>query len=316
MKRVHLVTLLLIMLSCRITASAQPISAKDIRIFIVKSKDLAPYNEAVNGIQKQLDTDIDSKSVFTGELDNAEFIDLLKTGNPALIVTVGTDATIECRKLFTDVPIVFTMILDPENINVSDNNQTRGNITGVSLSIPVKKQFEIIKDVFPDIKTLGILYDLNTRSERIKELSALAQDANLQIVAEPVKHPKDIPQALNQIVQQADMLWAEVDAMVYTPQTAKQIILKTFRNKMPFFAYSDLYVKAGALMTLACNYEDVGKQTAAIIKQILIDGTPANQIDFQAPQHPQLIINKRTASTIGTQFPYRILKSAYKIYGK
>ena len=78
-------------------------------------------------------------------------------------------------------------------------------------------------------------------------------------------------------------------------------------------AFSAHYVKAGALLALECDYYDVGRQTGEIADSIL-KGTDPGTIPITFPRKKNLVINKRTAKTIGVNIPRDVLKKAAKVF--
>jgi putative ABC transport system substrate-binding protein len=226
-----------------------------------------------------------------------------------LILTVGTEATSEISRTISDIPIVFTMVLDPDNIFTY-----RNDIVGASVNIPPETQLKMIKEVLPTAKNVGVIYDPNRNADFVKNSTVLAKKLGLQIKSFPVKSQKDIPKALQRVSKDADVLWGIVDDTVYNSQTAKFVIQDTVRRyRIPFIGISASYVKAGALYALVFDNRDIGRQSAELANRILA-ATPVAELQSTTPERIRLALNLRTAELIGIEIPEKIIKKATIVY--
>ena len=119
--------------------------------------------------------------------------------------------------------------------------------------------------------------------------------------------------SLKEIIKEADLLWAGVDPLVYNVKSSQYILLRTLREKVPFIAYSSLYVKAGALAAFECDYDDIGRQTARVAIEVIAD-KKAGSLPVAFPEKRRLIINKNTAKIIGVRIPRKVLEEAEVIF--
>lgn len=313
------IVLFLILLHPFWAASAS--AAEKFTIAVVKSRDIDQYNQAIDGFKGELTSRGITPDINYYDLQKAKgrengLLQEAKDQNPHLILAVGTEAAVFCKDFFKEEPVVFTMVLDSVEGGITeDYSPTGSNLTGIILRIPVESQLRKIKETVPGINTIGMLYDARTREERARQIYNEAGKLGLGFVAKPVTHPRDIPSALDSLVREVDAIWAEVDPLVYTPQTAQEIILTTFRQKIPFMAFSSHYVKAGALLALECDYYDIGRQTGEMADSIL-KGTNPGTIPIASPRKSNLIINKHTAKIIGIDIPPSILKEAVEVFGE
>jgi putative tryptophan/tyrosine transport system substrate-binding protein len=298
-----------------VCAAQRPIVA------VIRSRNIGPYNQALKGFKEQLIAHNIKPILSYYDLEGVrgrekELLAEARDMDPDIVLAIGTEAASLCKDYFTQKPVVFSMVLDSVEGGITDSVEPSGtNITGVILAIPIKVQLKTLKEFDSGIKTVGMLYDANTREKRINEVNAEMMKLGLQLIAEPVEKVEDFPKALERVVEKADALWAEVDGVVYNPQTAREIILATFKGDMPFMAFSSPYVKAGALLCLQCDYVDIGKQSGEIAKRIL-EGTDPGTIPIAFPRKKDLIINVQTAETIGIEVPLHVRKKAVKIFGE
>ena len=109
--------------------------------------------------------------------------DSIRALKPDLILTTGTSATEFAKKNFKDIPIVFSSVMYPIVSGfVESFNRPGGNITGASLSIPPKTQFEYFKMIVPNLKAIGVLYTDNTES-LIPQAKQVAKNLNRELIA-------------------------------------------------------------------------------------------------------------------------------------
>ena len=295
--------------------SAEPSAARNVTIAIVQPQNVHAYQEAVNGFLTTLRANF-SSPVNIIEYDSPE--GLYKTLKPSsdsaeraeidLIVAIGTNAAAEISKTIQHIPIVFSMVLDPETVL-----QHRRDMVGASLNIPVELQLKFIKEILPAAKTVGVIYDPNRNAEYVQRLHAAAAPFRLEIKTFPVTSQKDIPQALDSVRAQTDVLLGIVDNTVYTSRTTEFIIRFTVQEQLPFIGLSLSYVKAGALCSLVFDNYDIGRQTAELAQKILAGVLPA-ALQITTPEKLDIALNLRTAKIIGVSIPKQIQRNAAIVY--
>ena len=293
------------------TLKAQSPASGSPRIAIIKSRDLGPYNLAVEGFKEILqngDFNPDYSSYNLKEEADGAAAKILKR-KPVLVLAVGSEASVFCRDNLTGIPAVFSMVLSPP----ADFEESA--MTGVVIRIPAVEQFKQLIDVVGGLETVGILYDADTGADRINEVTAAARAAGLKLIVRPVKTTADIPKALRKVLSEADALWAEASPGIYSSRTAREIILTTIKKKVPFMAFSAGYVRAGALMAMECDYRDIGKQSGEIAARLLRGETPG-KIPVVSPRKTSLVINRRTAETIGLKVSSAVYENASQVFGR
>ncbi|GAK55443.1 hypothetical protein U27_02277 [Candidatus Vecturithrix granuli] len=295
--------------------SAEPSTSRNVTIAIVQPQNVHAYQEAVNGFLTTLSANF-SSSVNIMVYDSPE--GLYKTLKPLsdsaeqtgidLIVTIGTNATSEVSRTIQHLPIVFSMVLDPETVV-----QHRRDMVGASLNIPVELQLKFIKEILPAAKTVGVIYDPNRNTDYVQRLRAFAAPLRLEIKAFPVTSQKEIPQALNSVRAKTDVLLGIVDNTVYTSRTTEFIIRFTIQEQLPFIGLSLSYVKAGALCSLVFDNYDIGRQTAELAQKILTGVSPAT-LQITTPEKLDIALNLRTAKIVGVSIPKQIQRNAAIVY--
>jgi len=120
-----------------------------------------------------------------------------------------------------------------------------------------------------------------------------------------VATPSALPAALEQIATRADVLLALPDPMVYTRESARGILLQSFRRRTPVIGPNDAWVRMGALFAVDWDYEDVGATCARLARDAL---APRPSLVGAGPK-PRVSVNLRSASEFGLQWHPDLLRA-------
>lgn len=274
------------------------------RIVVVVSADAQPYQQALAGLQRELAASHATFDVVPLHSDTTRVRDALLAirGKPvAAIVTLGTLATRLVLPRVNDVAVVAGMILSPEELGDAEN------ATAVYLQYPVEVELDWMTRMLPKHRRVGVVYHDAASGRRVEQAGRLTS-----IQAIRIHGPSELPDALQQLANQADVLWSLNDPVVYNPETARSLLLFSLRNRIPMVGQSGAWVRAGALYALDRDYDDVGAQCAQLTALILAGAMPAT-VTPVPPRKVRYIINARTAADIGVVLPDAILRGAVEV---
>jgi len=295
---------------------AGAVSARTVRVALVKSDVRVEYEIASDSLEKALagdDTNTFLIRKFVYGNSPADFWNAVLEYRPDLIITVGTKATRSAMRETRNIPIVFTMVLDRFNDLDPNAGLRRGRrIGGVTLSIPVEKQFEYIREAMPFARRVGLIYSPNSVL-MYNSARGHARNMNLQLITREILSERDIQNALREILPDIDVFWMPPDAIIYSdPNILRSILRECYVNSVPIVAVSRHLAVAGAPLALGTDYEDIGRQTADLILRELADGSfsPART---EPPRKIIFYINKRVISSLGLSVPGRVLESAIPV---
>ena len=280
------------------------------RIVVVSSSKAAPYEEAFTGLQQALRQQGVRAQVDMHILegDTARVRAALRALSPDdVLVTLGTSAMQQAHAGAPTLPLVAGMILS------ADELQGLPNATGVFLEFPWEVQVQWLRRLLPTTKTLGILYNPKENSRRIEAAKRAARDLGFVVEVEEVHDAKELPVALENLGKRIEVLWGVVDDLVLNPQTAKQILLFSFQNRIPLVGLSTAWVKAGALYALEWDYTDIGHQCGEMVVQIL-GGTSARAIPPAAPRKVLYTLNQKTARHMKIDLPESLVRGAREVF--
>jgi len=231
----------------------------------------------------------------------------IKEKNPALVFTLGSAATEGAIREIKDIPIIAGMIVHKWEL------QKARNATGVILDFPLKTQLDWIRRMFPNKKTVGVLFNAKENQHLIAKARQLTKTMGLTLFAKQVENPKDLPAALDSLSRRADVVWGLTDSVALTPETAKGILLFSFRNRIPFVGLSTSWVKAGAVYALDRDYVDVGQQCGELAGKVLRQG----KIHGLQPLPPRKVVyalNLKSANHMKLDFSDGIVTGAQTVF--
>ncbi len=288
------------------------IPANELQITVLVSHNESPYTEVLAGFQEHIvEQKIPSKctayALEGGKVRISHIFEEIKRSHPAVIFTIGTFPTVEALKVFHDIPVVATFILDEDTIKRSRN------ATGVILDFPLEKQFFWLKQFLPKARKIGVIYNPLENQEKIRCAEEIARKMGLELYPVKVHTPKDIPRALKTLANEADVLWGMHDALIFNSLTARHILLFSFRNRIPFCGLSSAWVKAGALYALEYDFHDIGMQCGEMVVKIT-GGAQAKSVPPSFPRKLLYTVNLRTARHMKVDIKEEYIRTACKIF--
>jgi len=292
----------------------QPLSAVAAlpKVVVVLSQESSPYADMVQGFRASLagagvQTQIEIHNL-KGNSENApNVLRPFKNEPPAMFLTVGSLATQAVLAEHEEVPVIASLTAHLEKF------KKRGNLTGVGLEFSLESQFDAMRRILPELATVGVLYSPKENQETIDSALNLAKKLGVKLVPKPVETPRAIPDALEGVANNVDLLWGISDQVVLSPQTAEPILLFSFRNKIPFAGLSTPWVKAGALYALERDYSDIGSQCAEIAVKILNKAAP-RMIPVVSPRMMLFSLNLKSARTMKIDLPGPVIDGARHVF--
>jgi len=229
----------------------------------------------------------------------------------AVIVTYGTPASQAAKRATGTIPIVMAAIIDPVVSGlVTSLARPGGNITGNSMMSPdlVEKQLQILKEVVPRVSRVALLYNPanpgNAPQVQHAQEAARALGVRLQLLE--VKTPADIDSAFAAMTGEQAII-VLVDAMLQNNRA--RITDLAARHRLPaVYGLSD-YPEAGGLLAYGPNRLDLFRRAAIYVAKILKGAKPGD-LPVEQPTKFELVINLKTAKTLGLTIPRSLLVRA------
>ena len=282
------------------------------RIVLLVSANDAPFKETLAGFSEYLAHQGIQSGFEVVNLDGdagkaGPAIQKIKSGGTRLVLTLGSLATDAAVRQISDIPIVACLVLRTEGLK-----NTR-NATGVGLEFPLETQIERLRQILPNARTIGVIYNPDENQRRVDAAAEIAKKAGLRIEAYAIRSPQEIPAALNMLSRRVDVLWGIPDSITLSPLMAKNVLLFSLRNSIPFVGPSAAWVKAGALYSLDGDYADLGAQCGEIATRVL-QGTAPESIPAVAPRKVQYSLNLNTARQMKLLLTDQLVSGARQTY--
>jgi len=232
------------------------------------------------------------------------------SNNYDLIIAIATPSAQAALGETTEIPIIFSAVTDPVAAELVDNlDAPGGNITGTSDAVSAQMIMDLAREITPDIKTIGALYnssEVNSVSV-IDDLKEYAAANGLTVVEAPVTSSSEVQQSATFLAGKADAVFSPIDNTV---ASTMPIVSKTLNKaKIPFYVGADSMVNDGGLATYGINYTVLGKETGKMAAQVL-NGTAPGTIPVMTMKDMDIYINQNTADEIGVTFPQSVLDKA------
>jgi putative ABC transport system substrate-binding protein len=151
-----------------------------------------------------------------------------------------------------------------------------------------------MRRLLPEANRIGVLFDPAQNQAWVDSARRVAEREGLELIPIAVKHATELPAALKNLDREADVLWAIPDKTVYSGKTLKQVLLSSFRSRIPVVGLSGAWVKAGAFYALDRDYRDLGQQSGAMAEKLLKGTSPA-AVKPETPTVAVYSLNLKTA---------------------
>lgn len=231
-----------------------------------------------------------------------------------LIYAIATPAAQSAKQATKDIPVLFSAVTDPVKSEiVADWDNVGGNVTGTSDMAPTESQLKMFKEIDSNIKKIGILYNTGESNSEIQidEVKELAPAEGLEVVTVGVTNTSEIPQAIDSLLKKVDAVYILSDNLVAS--SVELVSKKLIENKKISVSAEETQVRGGILVTNGLSYYELGKQTAKMAKEILVDKKDISTIPVGIAEKTITTVNEKTLTELGLDANLSIFKDAVKV---
>jgi putative ABC transport system substrate-binding protein len=235
---------------------------------------------------------------------------------PDVILAAGAAVVGPMLQATRTVPIVFVIVPDPVGAGFVDSlARPGGNATGLitfEYSIGAK-WLELLKQIAPDVTRAAVLRDpaISTGIGQFGAIQAVAPSLGVEVSPVNVRDAGEIERAIAAFARPSNGgLIVTVSALVVVHRDL--IITLAARHKLPAVFYERFFVAGGGLISYGPDYLDEFRRAAVYVDRILRGEKPAD-LPVQAPTKYKLVINLRTAKTLGLTMPPSLLATADEV---
>ena len=236
--------------------------------------------------------------------------------NLDLIVVRGTPEIIAVKNANTKIPIVMSAVVDPVGLGVAASlNHPGGNITGMSSMVTEleAKRLEILREIVPGMKRMALLGDFRNPAVAMQwdEVQTAARTLALEVERFDVRRTEDISRAFETAIgDHVDAIRIGIDGT--TRPNRGLIIELASKYKLPAIYAAREFAIDGGLIAFAADYADLYLRTATVVDKILKGANPAD-IPVEQPTKFDLVVNLRTAKSLGLTIPYVLVARADEV---
>jgi ABC-type uncharacterized transport system substrate-binding protein len=222
-------------------------------------------------------------------------------------------AALAAKAATATIPIVFAIGSDPVQTGLVDSlNRPGGNVTGATfLSVELgAKRLELLRDLVPKIVSIALLVNPNNPNAAVqtKEMQAATSALGLQLNVVNAASQNEFDNAFATLSRErTDALVVSADPFFFSHRD--QLAALALRHSMPAIYYAREFAVAGGLISYASSFADSFRQAATYVGRILKGEKPADLPVLQ-PTKFELVINLKTAKTLGLEIPAPLLALA------
>ena len=221
-----------------------------------------------------------------------------------LILAIATPAAQAIANMTKDIPILITAVTDPADSKlVADNNAPGGNVTGTSDLTPVEAQIELLKEMIPNVKTVGLLYCSSEQNSVFqiniakKKLDAMG----IKYIDIAISNLNEIQQVIQNVIGKVEAIYTPTDNMIANGMAT--VALMTEPAKLPVICGEGGMTMLGGTATYGINYYELGKLTSTQAVSILKGDKKTSEMPIEYLQKFDLVVNTNTIESIGLTIP-------------
>lgn len=232
---------------------------------------------------------------------------------PDVIVPISTPSAQAVVSLTQDIPVVFSAVTDPVGAQLVANlDNPGGNVTGISDFSPLDDQLDLIVEIIPGLKRLGVLYNPGEPNSLsiLKRLKEIATARGIELVEGPATKSADVQIAAQNLVGKVDAIYLPTDNTIAS--ATETVVEVGAENKLPVFGSETDSVARGVLAAVGFDYFKVGVETGVVVVRIL-KGEKPGKIAVANAAGSDLAINVKFAARIGLELPDALVQRANRV---
>ena len=260
------------------------------------------------GLKEGVDFEVDYQNAGFDDNIAAQIGQQFSAENADMMVAIATPSAVACFNAAEDkdIPVIFTAITDPVQAKLDS-----GNVTGTSDKLPVEAQLDLIRQLQPTAKTIGIIYttsELNSVSA-IAEYQEKAGDYGFTIDAIGVTAQAEVTQAADTLIaHKVDCISNLTDNNVVGVLAA--ILEKTNDAGIPIYGSEVEQVKLGCVAAAGIDYIQLGKQTGQMAAKVLRGEAACQDLPYETISEYGIYVNSEALDAMGIVLPDAVAQKA------
>lgn len=219
-----------------------------------------------------------------------------------------------CRN--TDIPVVYTAVSDPAEAElVREDGTNIGNVTGTSDQLPVQEQLEMIRNILPEAKKIGIIYTTSEANSvsTIAAYEAAVAEYGFTLETAGITSSGELPAAVDAILEKkVDCISNLTDNTVV--QGLATVLDKAEKANVPVFGSEVEQVANGCLAAMGIEYTELGIQTGKMAAKILKGEASAEEMPFERISEYGFYANQAVADRLGITIDEEMRERAVEVF--
>ncbi len=281
------------------------------RLLLLASQDSSLYRSFQQGFEAGLTSaSLDQGITFTLA---SEYRPGAQANSGNIIIAAGVEAA---KKIATikigDSRVIYTMLPFSSYQWLRKNNILVEGHQVLFVDQPLNRFVNLAQIAFPSIKTLGCMHS-NVSAKHMDDLMQVTAAHKIQLNDVALQSGRRLTKILDKLMLDSDVVLALPDPFLFNRRSVQSLLLASLRRKTPLIAYSESYVKAGALLALYSSPEQIGQHTAELVNCIMEGCAVDSQENY--PRYFSVQVNNVVARQMGyTLAPANELKSLLELW--
>jgi putative ABC transport system substrate-binding protein len=234
----------------------------------------------------------------------------------AIAATGGLRAVLAAKAATAGIPIIFTSGSDPVRLGIiASFNQPGGNLTGVNMLITEieAKRLGLLHQLLPAVARVAVMVDPNNPDSDIelRDVQAAADAIGVQLDISHASTTQEIEAVFPALARSGAQALQVAGSPFFLAQR-ERIAALAARYHMPAIYEAKNYAEAGGLISYGPSVGDVYRQVGVYVGQVLKGARPSDLPVIQ-PTAIELVINLKTAKTLGLTLPPSLLAIADEV---
>jgi putative tryptophan/tyrosine transport system substrate-binding protein len=253
-----------------------------------------------------------------GQYDHLPALATELTRLPVVVVvsTGGEPAALAAKAATSTIPIVFGTGTDPVKAGlVASYNRPGGNATGINFQTAdmEAKRLGLLHELMPQAKNIAFLYNpkFAAAEGQLHDVREAARTLGLQINALHASTDGEINAAFRTMIQQQTAALILAADPFFDTRRSQLVVLAAYNNLPAIYQFRE-YAAAGGLMSYGIDAVDAYRQIGIYTARILKGARPVD-LPVMQPTKFELVINLKTAKTLGLEIPPTLLARADEV---
>ncbi|WP_067100763.1 tryptophan ABC transporter substrate-binding protein [Streptococcus sp. DD13] len=262
------------------------------------------------GYEEGKNIEIDFQNAEGDQSQVQTMSNLLVQNKNDIFVGIATPAAQGLANAEKEKPVIMGAISDPVGAKLVQSLEKPGaNVTGVSNQEAIGDTVDLIKEITPNVKTIGILYSSNESNSKsqVEKFTSIAEKAGYTVQPYAISSTNDIISTVGVMAGKVDAIYIPVDNAI--ANGFESVITTANKTKTPVYSSVEDFVQKGSIAGATLSQRQLGVATGKMIAKVIKGANPADTpVDIY--DKGSVVINKKAASELGLTIPDSLLKDA------